>query len=657
MRSFFLALLFIISVRCGAPVKHLAGPPSEFEYHSVPNPATVETLQRSASRNIWFDRSSGSLLASHSFPVESAKFVLSFASPVTGLRIELLNPQGQEAQAKVEKQMFRVDDDTHDQIPVTVYIVDDASVGQYKLNVYHSSEVEANLLQSTLDNPRPDAVLTFIVDDNLVIHSHLQSYLLKVGQDIGLVASVKASATSNLDASLMGINKAVMEVILPDGSSVDMPMHDDGFNGGDLTAGDLSFSASMQANLPGVYILESILDGDLNVLDQSTSDAFERSAQHVIVVSAATVDIAGTAFMKPLNSGRVQIEIGVTNGEQTQPTLRAYAEVWGTSGSDVKPAAWIGGIVELVDGFVGLELDLKWLQLAGVSGPLYLKNVYLSDMETSFPVAIAKDEIHVVKSEVLPLHWAFRANTDITITKEMRQGVNPLPPVSAATPSTAPTLLLLPGYCTDVNPWSSSASHFTNAYFPVDKGNYSNQVYATRIIAMTEAQKMTRFGIVAHSQGGMVATHMHNFFFTGLEAAEGERLIQSVGTPYNGNTAAGSAANLGEIFGVGCGTNSDLSRDGAVNWVSGISMDTRADVHFFTTTYKSGTFFGDYCSLPMNLVLQWPNDGVTEQTYATLAGAQNMGNKEQWCHSTEMGYAPQFTDPQRNAEMNTKAAR
>lgn len=69
---------------------------------------------------------------------------------------------------------------------------------------------------------------------------------------------------------------------------------------------------------------------------------------------------------------------------------------------------------------------------------------------------------------------------------------------------------------------------------------------------------MTRYGIVAHSQGGMVAAHMANYFFTGLENAEGERLIQSVGTPYNGNTAAGSAASLGEIFGIGCGSNSDL---------------------------------------------------------------------------------------------------
>lgn len=65
----------------------------------------------------------------------------------------------------------------------------------------------------------------------------------------------------------MGLNKAVMEVILPDGTSVDIPMHDDGLNGGDLMAGDSTYSAKMQATQPGIYILESILDGELNTVD------------------------------------------------------------------------------------------------------------------------------------------------------------------------------------------------------------------------------------------------------------------------------------------------------------------------------------------------------------------------------------------------------
>lgn len=658
MKAYFAFLLFLaFSLAAKHPVKHLAGPPSEFAQHRVPDPSTVETLERSASRNIWFDRDApNGVLASHSFPVESAtKFVLSFASPVSGLSLELLSPQGQPAQARVEKQTFRVDDDSKDNIPVTVYIVETAEIGFYTFKVSASSALDHSVLQSVLENPRPDAVITFIVDDNLTIHSHMQSYLLKVGEDIGLVATVKPSASANFDASLMGISKAVMEVTLPDGSSVDIPMHDDGINGGDLQASDKSYSAKMRITQPGIYIIESILDGELNTLDD-TNDSFERTSQHVVAVSAATVEVGSKAFMKPIDSKRSLINIAATNADSAQPELRAYAEVWGTSADGTKkPAAWIGGLVELVNGFIGLELPLEWLQIAGVSGPLYLQNVYFSDIATSFPVSISSSEIYVMNSDVLPKHWGLQALTNMTITQEMRVGVNPLP--SAPVSPEVPSLLLLPGYCTDVNPWARNPGDFTNGFFPVDRGNYANQEYAERILALVSAQGMTRYSIIAHSQGGMVAAHIRNYLFSGLDSVSGGRLIQTLGTPFNGNTAAGSAANLGQIFGIGCGANSDLSRDGAVNWVSGISSEARSVIHYYTTTYKQGNFFGDYCSLPMNLVLQWPNDGVTELEYAQLSGAVNEGNKEKWCHSTEMGYDPQYDDHTRNSEMNLAAAR
>jgi hypothetical protein len=59
----------------------------------------------------------------------------------------------------------------------------------------------------------------------------------------------------------------------------------------------------------------------------------------------------------------------------------------------------------------------------------------------------------------------------------------------------------------------------------------------------------------------------------------------------------------------------------------------------------------------MNLVLQWPNDGVTEYDYAHLSGAQFGGNTQKWCHSTDMGYPAQYDDHSRNAVMNKQAAR
>jgi len=176
--------------------------------------------------------------------------------------------------------------------------------------------------------------------------------------------------------------------------------------------------------------------------------------------------------------------------------------------------------------------------------------------------------------------------------------------------------------------------------------------------AKAEQQKMVSFGVIGHSQGGMVALHLQNYYWSGMDrASQSGRLIQSIGTPYQGSTAAGSAANLGSVFGVGCGSNVDLSLDGAKNWLAGISSSARSHVHFYTSTYQQGNFFGDWCSLPMNLILQWPNDGVTELQYAPLPGGKNEGNTQKYCHSVDMTYPPLTQNPSVNKDLNRLAAR
>jgi len=356
-----------------------------------------------------------------------------------------------------------------------------------------------------------------------------------------------------------------------------------------------------------------------------------------------------------MDTDHVFIDIGISgDGDQ----LRAYAEVWGFDPQNMvqKAACWIGGVVQSANNFVTLELDTKWLQLAGVDGPLTLKNVYVSDLDTTFPVSIATGDIQVVSSESLLVR---RAYSQIQITKEMRFGVNPLRNRYEAMRNASddkPNLVLLPGYCSKLNPWAGQP-FTTGTYFNSGGGNLGNHAFATKVMDHVEQLDLASFGTIGHSQGGMIAAHIHNYFFTGLDTAANGRIIQSVGTPWKGCTAAGTLAQLGQIFGIGCGSNNDLSLDGAANWLSGISTEVRREVFFHTTTYKQGSFFGDYCHLAMNLVLSWPNDGTTELKYAILDGANNQGNKEQWCHIDGMSYKPQYTDTARNNEMNALAAR
>jgi len=151
--------------------------------------------------------------------------------------------------------------------------------------------------------------------------------------------------------------------------------------------------------------------------------------------------------------------------------------------------------------------------------------------------------------------------------------------------------------------------------------------------------------------------HLLNYFETGLDFATGGVKLQSLGTPYNGCSAAGSSANLGKAFGVGCGSNTDLSVDGAKLWLAGITAESRKEVNYYTTSYEQGSFFGDYCNMAINAVLEWPNDGTTEIQYASLSGATSKGNTQKQCHTTGMKYTAQYLDNNRNKAMNTAAAR
>lgn len=55
---------------------------------------------------------------------------------------------------------------------------------------------------------------------------------------------------------------------------------------------------------------------------------------------------------------------------------------------------------------------------------MVLRNVFLSDMSTSFPVSATSQDIHV--SGNLSLLVGLNFGESIEITKEMREGINPL---------------------------------------------------------------------------------------------------------------------------------------------------------------------------------------------------------------------------------------
>lgn len=108
--------------------------------------------------------------------------------------------------------------------------------------------------------------------------------------------------------------------------------------------------------------------------------------------------------------------------------LRAYTEVYGTKDGKLAPVAWLGGRVDVKDGYVTLELNARWLLRAGAGGSLVLRNTYIADLITSFPIASYPDDIAVDNSAAIPVPGFARLLTlkqAVPITKEMREGVSP----------------------------------------------------------------------------------------------------------------------------------------------------------------------------------------------------------------------------------------
>lgn len=217
--------------------------------------------------------------------------------------------------------------------------------------------------------------------------------------------------------------------------------------------------------------------------------------------------------------------------------------------------------------------------------------------------------------------------------------------------------ILVHGYCSSGNPGPWPASHFTNAvvFNSLTQGSYSHNTFATSIAAFGDS--LDGCGCIGHSQGGAACLHLYTYYWSCLDGGNlgGSRMIQSVGTPYQGTALAGSLASLGDIFGVGCGSQTDLTYNGASSWLSGIPTWARSQVHYYTTSFEDKWWRYDYCNLGSDLLLGDPEDGTTEKAYGQLSGGNNRGHTTKECHTTGMRDPPQYNNYSRNQNMNTNA--
>ncbi|MBL9120734.1 MAG: hypothetical protein JNL80_12565 [Phycisphaerae bacterium] len=381
-----------------------------------------------------------------------------------------------------------------------------------------------------------------------------------------------------------------------------------------------------------------------------------RTLEIPFVVSGSTVRSTGRATSSNLDVQRTRVALPVEGGSEGEEAFVA-GEIWSVSASGERPVCWLGSMGTVTNGALAVTFDRRWLAREGVrGGALELRDVRIMGRDASTVI----DRVATIPLGQAPAAVPFDPRDEMSLLQGRGGGhpfgmsVEPsVPADDAAFGSHA--LMLVHGYCSDGQPFPPS--HFTGqvATFMDPNQARSNDEFAQLVGAF--GGNVKSFGVVAHSQGGLASLHLYTFYWSGLDWATGPRLIQSVGSPYQGTPLAGNLAVLGDIFGVGCGPVNDMSPDGATAWLANIPSWARAKVWYWTTSYKDYPFSYDYCDFVSDLFLSNPDDGVIEKSKGQLPGANNMGHTDGWCHVADMEDPPQCTDATRNAQMNGSAAR
>ncbi len=478
-------------------------------------------------------------------------------------------------------------------------------------------------------------------EGNERLMAHQVAMNQRVGQRIGMVASVYDLEKSGATPGGGSLREAVLRVTAPNGSSARYTMFDDGLHQ-DGAATDGVFGADFLADAAGNFNAQVIVKGQ-----SSSGRDFIRTSEHLIPVIDEQLQLTSTLTKATqIDANRFAVRVPVA-AAKASAHYRTYAQVWGTRAGEMVPVAWVGGMNELKAGSLDIGLDARWIAKAGAVAPFELRELRIEDPDHFITVASASRLAIAMPS--LPKS----ARSPISaINDEMRSGPRP---ASLSAKGTGSKLLLVHGYCSG-NVWGGVAGQFSNAaVFQDFNQNRSHDAFARLIYSF--GSTWNSFGIVAHSQGGAASLHLYNYYWSGLDNAVGSRLIQSVGTPYRGTALAGNAAALGSVFGVGCGTNTDLTYSGAASWLAGISTASRGKANYFTTSFTDRAWVWDYCNLVTDVLLTDPEDGTTEQTYGQLPSGVNLGHKTGWCHTSGMRDPAQTTDSSRNATMNSNAAR
>ncbi|EGG23959.1 conditioned medium factor [Cavenderia fasciculata] len=663
--------------------KNLSGPPSEFSSFVLPDPKLVAQSSNSALLAVTFSASkttAGSLVWSTTIPVDTeSDFSVNVISQVaSSIQVQAIPPSKEthfgvvshHNRAILSNGTFGIDGNT---IPSVSFTYPKAAVGLWTIQMSApASLLNDAAFKSRFDAGQPQAFLLASNPSEYIIYTYLSSYNgLFVGDKVPVLAMLTsaqevlpkhARPAGYLPTPIKSTGAvaavATMVVTSPNGQSSSVVMVDDGLHA-DGVANDGIYGAFVEADQVGNYQTTVQFQGNA-----PNGEALYRTSQHIIPITSEFLTLTGKAIATQQNDS-LSFFVEVEAASADIPNVRVYSEVWGvdSTGADVA-VAWVGGITSLQKyqnlNVLSAVLDNRWIAAANATAPFTLKNIIVSDVNTFVPVfnttesyvAKMSTKYHDVRLDHYdpPLH---------VITKQMRDGKMPADLAerygklkSSATGNGK--LLLVHGYCAQGNPFT--IGDFENAVaFEDPDQNRPNDEFA-QMVGDFGAQYTDGFSIVGHSQGGLVALHLATFYHSGLDLSQAlpGRVIQSVGSPYQGTGLAGTLASIGDSLGIGCSANNDLTHDGAALWLNSVPTDKRSLVYYTTTQYKTGGLV-NYCNLAANSVLKWPNDGVTDAEHSELPGATYVNHIKGWCHTVDMKSPPQCQNSDNNKLMSSES--
>lgn len=617
--------------------KQLAGPPSEIAQMRAPSPAAAAIHSKSALIPVELSaEKSGRLSWRMALPVERPELqVLLLAGEDHGWELGLRGPSGTLYKAaqlaeRAQPGEFGLEGE---RFTSELYQFGRLQKGGWSLEI--SAEAGA----------RKQGFLLIEGDSGTELASHPSHLDYLAGGRIGLTAQLTALGKSGvvLGHQAGTVEEASIRLTRADGTVEKIAMFDDGLHA-DGAAGDGLYGGLFDAGNAGLLNAQVLVKGR-----SADGTALIRTAEHVIPVVESDLRIGRAASASLAKSGgpsRLALRVPVDSAKKGGH-YRAIGEVWGRDAEGAEVAiAWVGGMVEITGGAIELGFDERWVAKAGARGPFELRHLRIED---------PNHFVSLAKAERLPLAMSLSARKytagELQVDPLMTQGPRP---AELDRKGVGSRLILVHGYCSG-GVWP--ASQFSNSSTFLDANqNRSHDEFARRIRDF--GATWNSFGTVAHSQGGAASLHLYTYYWSGLDNAVGARRMQSVGTPYQGTNLAGVLAALGGIFGVGCGTNSNLTYSGAASWLAGIPSWARGQVNYYSTAFRTTNWYtNDYCNFASDLVLSDPEDGTVERSYAQLPGGINRGHVSGQCHTNGMRDPAQYLDASRNSVMNANAAR